>query len=68
MIIQAILHASLDCNALSIEKFSRWLRAVCTILLCRNVGNDRLKAIGYVEQAVTVMSSNCEDGDEVRST
>ncbi|KAL0578367.1 sporulation-specific protein 22 [Marasmius crinis-equi] len=61
--LEAILHASLDNNALSVEKFSRWLRALCTIILARNASADRLKAIGYVEQAASVMEEHNE-GDE----
>ncbi|KAF7340474.1 hypothetical protein MVEN_01967700 [Mycena venus] len=59
----AILRASLDQNSLSVEKFSRWLRAICTIILARNTPSDRLKAIGYVEQAVSVIEDNCEGED-----
>jgi hypothetical protein len=64
---QAILHASLDRSALSVEKFARWLRAICTILLARNTAPDRLKAIGYIEQAITVLEEHGGDdvGDEV---
>ncbi|KAK1222658.1 sporulation-specific protein 22 [Marasmius sp. AFHP31] len=61
--LEAILHASLDNNSLSVEKFSRWLRALCTIILARNASEDRLKAIGYVEQATSVMEEHNE-GDE----
>ncbi|CCL98934.1 uncharacterized protein FIBRA_00941 [Fibroporia radiculosa] len=56
--LEAILHASLDRDSLSIDKFSRWLRAICTMLLSRNTPADRAKAIGYVEQAVQVLQ-NC---------
>ncbi|TBU48727.1 meiosis protein SPO22/ZIP4 like-domain-containing protein [Dichomitus squalens] len=56
--LEAILHASLDRAALSVEKFSRWLRAICTILLSRNSAADRAKAIGYVEQAVDVLQEH----------
>jgi hypothetical protein len=59
------LHASLDRNVLSIEKFSRWLRGTCTILLCRNTTADRVKAVGYVEQAITVMVEDNEAQEEV---
>jgi hypothetical protein len=52
---QSILHASLEHNALSLEKFSRWLRAICTILLSRDSGADRPRAIGFVEQAISVL-------------
>jgi hypothetical protein len=47
-----------------VEKFSRWLRAICTIILARNTATDRVKAIGYVEQALAVIEDNSE-GDEV---
>ncbi|KAF8867919.1 hypothetical protein BD779DRAFT_1685070 [Infundibulicybe gibba] len=58
--LEAILRASLDHNTLSVEKFSRWLRAICTITLARNTPADRVKAIGYVEQAMTVMEGSNE--------
>ncbi|KAJ7115262.1 meiosis protein SPO22/ZIP4 like-domain-containing protein [Mycena epipterygia] len=61
--LEAILRASLDQNSLSVDKFSRWLRGICTIILARNTPADRLKAIGYVEQAVTVIEDN-SDGDD----
>ncbi|KAH9947352.1 meiosis protein SPO22/ZIP4 like-domain-containing protein [Amylocystis lapponica] len=56
--LEAILHASLDRSVLSVEKFARWLRAICTILLSRNSAADRTKAIGYVEQAVEVLEGH----------
>ncbi|KAF7317365.1 hypothetical protein HMN09_00472800 [Mycena chlorophos] len=59
----AILRASLNHNSLSVEKFSRWLRAICTVMLARNGPADRVKAIGYVEQAVSVIEDNCEGDD-----
>ncbi|KAI0248099.1 hypothetical protein BJV78DRAFT_1132012, partial [Lactifluus subvellereus] len=58
---QAILHASLDRKALSVEKFARWLRAICTMLLARNTAPDRLKAIGYIEQAIVVLEEHGGD-------
>ncbi|KAK7461310.1 sporulation-specific protein 22 [Stygiomarasmius scandens] len=61
--LEAILHASLDNNTLSVEKFSRWLRAICTIILARNTPADRVKAIGYVEQAVSVMEQSIESDE-----
>lgn len=45
------------------EKFSRWLRAICTILLSRNSPSDRTKALGYVEQAVAVLDQYAHDPD-----
>ncbi|RDB27351.1 TPR repeat-containing protein ZIP4 [Hypsizygus marmoreus] len=61
--LEALLRASLDHNYLSVEKFSRWLRAICTIILARNTPEDRVKAIGYVEQALTVIEHS-DDSDE----
>ncbi|OSD05749.1 hypothetical protein PYCCODRAFT_1432287 [Trametes coccinea BRFM310] len=61
--LEAILHASLDRAVLSIEKFSRWLRAICTILLSRSSPADRTKAIGYVEQAVGVLQEHAAESD-----
>ncbi|KAL4254899.1 Sporulation-specific protein 22/ZIP4 [Abortiporus biennis] len=58
--LEAILHASLDRLSLSVDKFSRWLRAICTILLSRNTTADRAKAIGYVEQAISVIEEHSE--------
>ena len=62
-----MLHASLDHNALSIAKFSRWLRAICTILLCRDTTSDRVRAVGFVEQAIGVLEEHAgqSPGDEV---
>ncbi|KAF7306235.1 hypothetical protein MIND_00414100 [Mycena indigotica] len=59
--LEAILRASLDHSSLSVEKFSRWLRAVCTIMLARNSSQDRVKAIGFVEQAVAVIADHHQD-------
>ncbi|KAI0665334.1 meiosis protein SPO22/ZIP4 like-domain-containing protein [Trametes maxima] len=61
--LEANLHASLDRAALSVEKFSRWLRAICTILLSRSSPADRTKAIGYAEQAVGVLQDHSTEGD-----
>ncbi|TFY60989.1 hypothetical protein EVG20_g7223 [Dentipellis fragilis] len=58
-----IIHASLDRNALSVSKFSRWLRALSTVLLSRNTAPDRLKAIGYIEQAISVLEDNAGAAD-----
>jgi hypothetical protein len=54
--------ASLVHKALSVERFSRWLRVICTIILARNTAADRTKAVGYVEQALTVIEDH--DGTE----
>ncbi|KAF9481252.1 SPO22-domain-containing protein [Pholiota conissans] len=61
--LEAILRSSLDHNSLSVEKFSRWLRAICTISIARDTPEDRLKAIGYVEHALTVIEDH-HDSDE----
>ncbi|KAM6497714.1 hypothetical protein JOM56_005662 [Amanita muscaria] len=62
--LEAILRASLDHGTFSVERFARWLRAICTIVLARNASADRLKAVGYIEQAVAVMEST-NDTEEV---
>lgn len=64
--LEAILRASLDHNSLSIEKFARWSRAICTISLARNTPADKVKAIGYVEQALSVIEEH-SDNNEVWS-
>ncbi|KAJ3794551.1 meiosis protein SPO22/ZIP4 like-domain-containing protein, partial [Lentinula aff. detonsa] len=57
----AVLHATLDHNSLSLEKYARWLRAIATIILARNTSADRIKAIGYIEQAVGMMGNSVAD-------
>ncbi|KAI0033707.1 meiosis protein SPO22/ZIP4 like-domain-containing protein [Vararia minispora EC-137] len=59
-----ILHVSLDNQMLSVDKFSRWLRAICTMLLSRSTTPDRLKAVAYIEQAVAVLNDHADDRDE----
>lgn len=49
---------------MSVEKFSRWLRAICTILLAHNTPTDRAKAIGYVEQGIGVIEGNSQAESE----
>ncbi|KAG2036233.1 meiosis protein SPO22/ZIP4 like-domain-containing protein [Suillus americanus] len=58
--LEATLHACLARGHFSLEKFARWLRAICIILLTRATGADRSKAIGYVDQAIAVLE---EHGD-----
>ncbi|KAF8315267.1 uncharacterized protein EI90DRAFT_2946791, partial [Cantharellus anzutake] len=43
-----------------IGKFSRWLRAICTILFTRNGATARQKALGFIEQAVEVIRDAVE--------
>ncbi|KAH7906954.1 meiosis protein SPO22/ZIP4 like-domain-containing protein [Hygrophoropsis aurantiaca] len=62
--LEAILQACLTRGCLSVEKFSRWLRSTCTILLSRNMSSDRMKAIGYMEQAIAVL----EEHGDLRTT
>ena len=57
--MQAILKSCIDRGHVGCERFSRWLRAICTILLSRGRPSDRVKALGYVEQALDVMK--CAD-------
>ncbi|KAJ3723773.1 meiosis protein SPO22/ZIP4 like-domain-containing protein [Lentinula raphanica] len=59
--LEAVLRASLQHNSLSLEKYARWLRAIATIVLARNTSADRIKAIGYVEQAVNIMENSGAD-------
>ncbi|KAJ3996387.1 meiosis protein SPO22/ZIP4 like-domain-containing protein [Lentinula boryana] len=59
--LEAVLHATLDHNSLSLEKYARWLRAIATIILARNTSADRIKAIGYIEQAVGMMENSVAD-------
>ncbi|KIJ45216.1 hypothetical protein M422DRAFT_67355 [Sphaerobolus stellatus SS14] len=61
--LEAILQACLNYNCMSVEKFSRWLRGICTILLAKNTETDRVKAIGYIEQAVTVIEDSRKGPD-----
>lgn len=49
----------------------RYLRdgcVICTVLLARNTTSDRLKAIGYIKQAIIVLSEHEGVGDEVLIT
>ncbi|KAL5476400.1 SPO22_3 [Sanghuangporus weigelae] len=52
--LESLLLACHDHESLSAEKFSRWLRAICSILLSRNSSSDRRKAISYVEHALYI--------------
>ncbi|OJA21094.1 hypothetical protein AZE42_07730 [Rhizopogon vesiculosus] len=61
--LEATLHACLVRGHFSLEKFSRWLRAMCTILLTRATGSDRSKAIGYVDRAIAVLEEHGEARD-----
>jgi len=56
--LEGILHACLTNSHLSLEKFSRWLRSICTILLSQGTVADRSKAIQYVEQASAVLEEH----------
>lgn len=65
---QGILRACLTNGHLSLEKFSRWLRSICTILLSQGTVADRSKAIQYMEQASAVLEEHgnlVEDGSPV---
>ncbi|KIJ58775.1 hypothetical protein HYDPIDRAFT_102026, partial [Hydnomerulius pinastri MD-312] len=53
-------------SQLSLDKFSRWLRSICTILLSQGTAPDRSKGIQYVEQASAVLEEHgnlVEDGN-----
>ncbi|KAI6152903.1 meiosis protein SPO22/ZIP4 like-domain-containing protein, partial [Pisolithus thermaeus] len=53
--LEVILHACLAHSQLSLDKFSRWLRSICSILLAKGSGADRSKAIQYFDQANAVL-------------
>ncbi|KXN85140.1 hypothetical protein AN958_11630 [Leucoagaricus sp. SymC.cos] len=54
--LEKLLHGlSKPRQEFSAERFSRWLRGLCTIGLSRNTTADRLKTIGYIEQALSVL-------------
>ncbi|KAL4069087.1 hypothetical protein J3A83DRAFT_4095527 [Scleroderma citrinum] len=55
---QAILHACLAHNQLSLDKFSRWMRSICSILLSKGTESDRSKAIQYFDQASAVLEEH----------
>jgi hypothetical protein len=59
-----MLRSSLDSKHISINKFSRWLRALCTILLARNKQQDRANALSFIEQAVEVIRENTDEGGD----
>lgn len=63
--LQKLLRGLLTQVPVSVEKFSRWLRGLCTISLARNTSNDRLTAIGHIEQALTVLEHH-HTSDQVR--
>ncbi|KAG2072988.1 SPO22-domain-containing protein [Suillus decipiens] len=65
--LEATLHACLARGHFSLEKFARWLRAMCIILLTRATGTDRSKAIGYVDQAIAVLEEHgdARDGSDL---
>ncbi|KZV81777.1 SPO22-domain-containing protein [Exidia glandulosa HHB12029] len=57
--LEAVLRASLDAGTLSIPKFARWLRAICTAYVGRE--RDRARVLGYIDQAVEVMRDDADD-------
>lgn len=61
--LEAMLHVCLDRGAVEIDKFSRWLRAICNVLLARNQTADRMKALSYVEQAIEVIRESPADDE-----
>ncbi|KAG8803719.1 hypothetical protein FRC16_003663 [Serendipita sp. 398] len=57
---ETILRLSSDQGVMSVQKFSRWLRAICTILLSGGRDADRAKALAYTQQAIDLLK---EHGD-----
>ncbi|KAI6000917.1 meiosis protein SPO22/ZIP4 like-domain-containing protein, partial [Pisolithus marmoratus] len=69
--LEAILHACLAHSQLSLDKFSRWLRSICSILLAKGSATDRSKAIQYFEQANAVLEEHgnlAENGNPLYPT
>ncbi|EIN13175.1 hypothetical protein PUNSTDRAFT_139817 [Punctularia strigosozonata HHB-11173 SS5] len=60
--LEGLLHASLDRNSITVDKFSRWLRAICTILLAKGQPAERIRAVGYMDQAIAVLQEIQENG------
>ncbi|KZT35440.1 hypothetical protein SISSUDRAFT_990583, partial [Sistotremastrum suecicum HHB10207 ss-3] len=61
--LEAIIHTCLDRNTLSIKKFSRWLRTICSFLLAHNTTSDRQKALNYMREAVALLEDNADADD-----
>ncbi|KAG8907771.1 hypothetical protein FRB99_002270 [Tulasnella sp. 403] len=59
--LEAVLKSSIERGYIGRDKFSRWLRAIVTILLSRARPSDRVKAMGYIEQCVEVMKGDEEE-------
>ncbi|KAG8833072.1 hypothetical protein FRC17_000077, partial [Serendipita sp. 399] len=55
-----IVRLASDQGIMSVQKFSRWLRAICTTLLSRGREADQAKALAYIQQAVDLLQ---EHGD-----
>ncbi|PVG03379.1 hypothetical protein CPB86DRAFT_810987 [Serendipita vermifera] len=64
--LESILSATTQQGRLSVKKFSRWLRALCTILLSRGKVTDRQKALSYMNQAIDILKTQTEVPDEDR--
>jgi len=56
--LEVILKSAVDRGHVGPDKFSRWLRALCSILLSRGRQSDRSAAQGYTEQALLVMEED----------
>ena len=56
--LECILASAMQQEAMSISKFSRWMRAICFILLSKNRPTDRVKALSYIQQAVEVLKDH----------
>jgi len=65
--LECILASAMQQDAMSISKFSRWMRAICFILLSKNRPTDRAKALSYMEQAVEVLKDHADDPGDAAS-
>jgi hypothetical protein len=59
-LLQTLLRKASSSNgpsSIDTPKFSRWLRAILTILLARNTLADRVLALNHIKQALPLLSS-----------
>lgn len=64
--LESIVKMTTTQGQISIKKFSRWMRAICTILLSKGRVQDRSKALSYVQQAIVILKEY-GTGDEPTS-
>jgi hypothetical protein len=65
--LECILASAMQQEAMPINKFARWMRAICLILLSKNRPTDRAKALSYIGQAVEVLKDHAGDAGDLAS-